>query len=70
VQFASARLHAQRGDSAAARVALADAIDRFARLGRRRDFVRAEEALAALDAPAADPARLETPAPDPAARPA
>jgi hypothetical protein len=53
LQFAYARLHAQRGDPAAARAALVDAIDRFARLGRRRDFVRAHEELARLEAQAA-----------------
>jgi tetratricopeptide (TPR) repeat protein len=53
LHFAYARLHAQRGDPAAARAALAEAIDRFARLGRRRDFVRAQEELARLDAAAA-----------------
>jgi tetratricopeptide (TPR) repeat protein len=59
LQFAYARLHAQRGDPAAARAALVDAIDRFARLGRRRDFMRAHDELARLDAQA--PASQEAP---------
>jgi hypothetical protein len=44
-----ARLHTLRGDLPAARVALAEAIDLFERLGMRRELAEARDELARLD---------------------
>ncbi len=46
----AARLHTLRGDLPAARASLAEAIDRFERLGMRRELAEARAELARLDA--------------------
>jgi len=50
LQLVSARLHALRGDRHAAQAAFDEAIDRFERLGMRRELSEAREARAQLDA--------------------
>ena len=50
IQRTYARFHTVRGDLSAARVALAEAIDLFERLGMRRELAEARAALADLDA--------------------
>ena len=50
LQLVSARLHALRGDDRAAQAAFDEAIDRFERLGMRRELSEAREARAQLDA--------------------
>lgn len=53
-----ARLHLLRGDLPAAQASLAEAIDLFERLGRRRELVEAREEMAPLQA-----GSVPTPAP-------
>ncbi len=53
IQRAYARLHTLRGDIPAARASLAEAIDRFERLGMRRELAEARQTLADLDTGAA-----------------
>jgi hypothetical protein len=48
-----ARLHTLRGDPAAARAALAEAIDLFERMGMRRELAEARAEQARLDEPIA-----------------
>jgi hypothetical protein len=49
IQRTYARLHALRGDHAAAHAALAEAIDLFERLGMRRELAEARAELADLN---------------------
>jgi hypothetical protein len=50
IQRLYARLHTLRNDLPAARAALVEAIDRFERLGMRRELAEARAALSDLDA--------------------